>query len=109
MVWQSGLKGATMPAVPIEQVYEQIRAFAAARGVGRVVLFGSRARGDNLPKSDIDLAVYGGGDFDGFYDDVQERLWSLLCVDVVDMDRPHSPTLDAEIARDGKVLYEEVR
>ena len=31
-----------------------------------IVLFGSRAKGNNTERSDIDMAVYG-GDFDGFY------------------------------------------
>ena len=61
----------------IERTYEDIRAFARARGVGRVVLFGSRARGDNAPKSDLDIA-FSGGDAAGFEEDLQERLWSLL-------------------------------
>ena len=41
--------------VPIEHVYDQIRAFAADAGARKVVLFGSRAKGVNRPKSDIDL------------------------------------------------------
>lgn len=94
-----------MAAVPIEQVYEQIQTFARDRDVRRVVLFGSRARGTNLPKSDIDLA-FSGGDADGFTDDVQERLWSLLKVDVINLDEPVSTELRDEIDRDGKVLYE---
>ena len=49
--------------VPIENVYEQIRTFAADAGARKVVLFGSRAKGVNRPKSDIDLAVAGCPDF----------------------------------------------
>ena len=90
-----------------EQLTEQIRAYARARGVQRVVLFGSRARETNLEKSDIDLAVQG-GDFEGFDDDVQERLWSLLSVDTVNLDQQISNDLRREIERDGVVLYEAV-
>lgn len=96
-----------MGAVPIEQVYDQIRAFARERGVRRVVLFGSRARGTNFPKSDIDLAYSGGDGFD-FEDDLRERLWSLLQVDIICLDEPISSDLQREIERDGKVLYEAV-
>lgn len=95
--------------VPVEDVYAQIGDFARARGIGTVVLFGSRARGANDFKSDIDLAISGGGDKDGFRDDVQERLWSLLSVDVVDLDATGSAELLAEVARDGRVLYEKDR
>ena len=90
------------------QVLNQIVEFARARGIGRLTLFGSRARGDALPRSDIDLAVEGGGDIDGFVEDVQERLWSLLEVDVVNLDGYASPALRSDIARDGRVLYEKV-
>ena len=94
--------------VPIENVYQQIADIARREGARRVTLFGSRARGDNLPKSDIDLAVEGCRNFDRLYDALQNDLWSLLKVDVVDLDGTISEDLRKEIARDGKVLYEEV-
>lgn len=97
-----------MGAVPIERVYEQIVDFARAAGARRVVLFGSRARGTSLPKSDIDLAIEGCSDFPALENRLQEDLWSLLRVDVVNLDDPLSDELRKEINRDGKVLYEEV-
>lgn len=95
--------------VAIEQVYEQIRQFATEEGAERVILFGSRARGTNLPKSDIDLAVEGCPSFDHLKDRLDNELWSLLMVDVVNLDESTSSVLRQEIARDGKVLYEKVR
>lgn len=97
-----------MSEVPIEQVYEQIAEFAREAGARRVTLFGSRARGTNQPKSDIDLAVEGCPDFDALEDRLQNELWSLLELDVVNLDAPVSDALRADIARDGRVLYEEV-
>lgn len=94
--------------VPIESVYEQIRGFARERGARRVILFGSRARGDALPKSDIDLAVEGCADFAGLEEDLRERLWSLLQVDVVNLDAHVSQELLDDIHRDGVTLYEKV-
>ena len=38
----------------------------------KIILFGSRARGTNTERSDIDIAVYG-GDFEDFYWDVKEK------------------------------------
>lgn len=73
-----------------------------------MVLFGSRAKGKNRPKSDIDLAVSGGERFDAFYRRVQDDLWSLLKVDVVNLDEPMSEDLKREIAIYGMVLYEKV-
>ena len=97
-----------MGSVPIEKVYEQIAEFARDAGARRVVLFGSRARGTNLPKSDIDLAIEGCPDFDALEDRFQEELWSLLRLDIVNLDDTISEDLRQEIARDGKVLYEKV-
>ena len=97
-----------MAAVPIEQVYRQIAEFARDAGARRVVLFGTRARGTNQPGSDIDLAVEGCPDFPALEDRLQNGLWSLLGLDVVDLGASVSAELRAEIIRDGKVLYEEV-
>ena len=72
--------------VPIEHVYDQIRAFAADAGARKVVLFGSRAKGVNRPKSDIDLAVAGCPDFNRLEQNLQDNLWSLLKVDVINLD-----------------------
>ena len=47
-------------------VLKDIALFAENNSVDKVVLFGSRARGINTERSDVDLAVYG-GDFDSFY------------------------------------------
>ena len=97
-----------MGSVPIELVYEQIVSFAREAGARRVILFGSRARGTNLPKSDIDIAIEGCPDFAALEDRLQEELWSLLRIDVVNLDGPLSESLRHEIAKDGKVLYEEI-
>lgn len=97
-----------MGSVPIELVYEQIVSFAREAGARRVVLFGSRARGTNLPKSDIDIAIEGCRDFAALEERLQEELWSLLKIDVVNLDGPLSESLRQEIAGDGKVLYEEI-
>ena len=77
-------------------------------GVQKLVLFGSRARGTNAPRSDIDLAVYGCSRFDAFCDCLSEELWSLLKLDLIDMDQQVSETLAQEIRRDGVVLYEKI-
>ncbi len=90
------------------KVYKQIEAFARECDTEKVVLFGSRARGDNLPKSDIDIAVTGCRDFDRFSYLIEECLDTLLDVDVVNLDESLSQQLLDEIARDGVVLYEKI-
>ena len=93
----------------IEQVYSQIREIAKQHQVQKVVLFGSRARGDYLEKSDIDLAIYGCQDFLELSDQLEEELWSLLQLDLIDMNGMSvSKELIDEIERDGVILYEAV-
>ncbi len=87
------------------RVTGELTRFARDAGVRRVVLFGSRARGTNGPRSDVDLAV-SGGDFNAFYWAVTERIHSLLTFDLVDLDRGVTEALQKEIDRDGVVIYE---
>lgn len=86
----------------------ELRQMARRHGLDRLVLFGSRARGTNSERSDVDIAV-SGGDFDGFYWDVQDNAHTLLMFDIVDMDGTVSDDLRAEIARDGVIIYEKAR
>lgn len=73
--------------------------------VTKIILFGSRARGTNTERSDVDIAVYG-GDFNSFYWDVKENIHSLLMFDVVQAGTSISDELKKEIEKDGVVLYE---
>lgn len=50
--------------IPIDQVYEQIAQFASDAGAQKVILFGSRVKGTNRPKSGIDVAIAGCPDSD---------------------------------------------
>ena len=88
-----------------ERISSEISTFARKHSVQKVVLFGSRARGDNWERSDIDLAV-SGGDIPRFALDLDEEVWTLLLFDVVNLDEPVQPSLLEEIARDGVVIYE---
>lgn len=90
-----------------DRVLQDIRRIAARRGVDKVILFGSRARGDNGDRSDIDLAV-SGGDIGEFSLDVEEECWTLLEFDVINLDEPLQEKLLREIDRDGVALYERV-
>lgn len=90
-----------------ETVIEEIRALAEKHGVDKVLLSGSRARGDNWEKSDIDLAVLG-GDFTRFALDTDEETSTLRLFDFVDLSAKVSPALLEEIKKDGVVLYEKV-
>ena len=90
-----------------EQVLNEIIDFAKKYDVKKVILFGSRARGDFKRTSDIDLAV-SGGNFDRFALDVDEETSTLLMFDIVDIDRDMQPELKESIEREGLLLYEKV-
>ena len=87
------------------KVIEEIRTFARKYNIDKVILFGSRARGDYRRTSDIDLAVVG-GDFARFALDVSSS--TLLEYDIVDMSREMQDELRQSIMREGKILYEKV-
>lgn len=75
--------------------------------VDKVLLFGSRARGDFKRTSDIDLAVTG-GDFLRFALDVEEETSTLLEFDIVDLDRCMQQALRDSIEKEGRVIFEKV-
>lgn len=89
-----------------KKLERKIISLARRCGVKKLILFGSRARGDNRERSDIDLAI-SGGNVDDFTVAVEE-LETLLELDVVNLDEKLAADFQAEIDRDGIVLFEEV-
>lgn len=89
------------------KVIEEIQNIALKNHVKKVILFGSRARGDFYKKSDIDLAVEGGS-FAKFAMSVDEETSTLLEYDIVELDKGISTELQDSIKRDGVIIYEKV-
>ena len=85
----------------------EIQRLAERHDVGKVMLFGSRARGTHHEKSDIDLAVFG-GNVNRFRLDVEEETSTLLKYDVVDMNQQIKEELREAIEREGIIIYEKV-
>ena len=90
-----------------KEVIEEIRNLARKYQVKKVILFGSRARGDYKRTSDIDIAV-SGGDFAEFALDVEEETSTLLEFDIVNLNREMQDELRETIEREGKLLYEKI-
>ena len=90
-----------------EAVLDEIRELARRYSVRRVVLFGSRARGDYWRGSDIDLAAEG-GKIPEFALDVQDTTSTLLEFDIVDLSELPEGEFLHTIRREGIVIYEEV-
>lgn len=94
--------------VVLDALVEQLAAMPEAE---RVILFGSRARGDNQERSDIDLAVFAPDATVRAWDEVQvlaEEARTLLSIDVVRLDQA-SRTLRQVIDDEGVVLFERSR
>ncbi len=75
--------------------------------VRRLVLFGSRARGDARSDSDFDVAIEHDSDhatWSDFVCLVQEQAPTLLDIELVDSGRA-SESIRAAVDRDGRVLY----
>ena len=87
-----------------QPVFDCIAACAASNGLEKVALFGSRARGDNGPRSDIDLAC-SGGNFARFALETDEVAPTLLEFDFVDLDGSVDARLLDSIEREGAVLH----
>lgn len=90
----------------MEELYKQLAALARQHGARRLVLFGSRARGDNRYNSDVDLAVYGMPESNraNFWM-VCEDLPTLLKFDIVHITDGMNPAFIENIKKDGVDLY----
>lgn len=88
-------------------VMKEICELAKEYQLGKVILFGSRARGDYKRTSDIDLAV-SGGNIVMFTLDVEERTSTLLSFDVVNLDGAVQKELRQSIEKEGRTIYEKI-
>lgn len=86
---------------------DDLPALAQEYGLEKVILFGSRARGDHRARSDIDLAV-SGGDTVRFALRAEDELPTLLSFDIVNLDGPVQAELLESIRKEGVLLYEKV-
>lgn len=90
-----------------EELIKEISTIASKWGVQKVILFGSRSRGDYGRASDIDLAV-SGGDFTQFCLNIEENTWTLLKFDIINLDDPLKSEFRAMIQKEGVTLYEKI-
>ena len=89
-----------------QNVLQEIIRLAKENDVKKLILFGSRARGDYKERSDIDLAFYGGNSSQFIL--AVEETPTLLQFDVLDLDKPIQAELLDSIKREGMVIYEKV-
>ena len=90
---------------------QSIREIGQNYAIEQIVLFGSRARGDHRPTSDIDLAVFilpkfnSRGHMTSDFDDLN----TLLKIDIVFINEHIDLKLLENIEREGIILYERTK
>jgi uncharacterized protein len=93
----------------MDSVIEQIREIAIKYKINKLVLFGSRARGDHSPVSDYDIAIYAKNlsvlDRANFRADIDE-IETLKKIDIAFVYDSATDDLMKNIKRDGVILYE---
>ena len=87
----------------IQEILEEIRRISRQYGAREVILFGSRAKGTETERSDIDIAVSGAERFDELEEAIDE-IPTLLSFDVVNMDTCQNELLLKEIRENGRKI-----
>ncbi len=92
----------------MDEVLEKMKQLADKYKVEKLVLFGSRARGDHSPVSDYDIAVYSpslsSAEKARFWDEVEE-IETLKKIDLVFINENIDEELIKSIKRDGVIIY----
>lgn len=92
-------------SAPEQIVVDRLKTFPE---IERIILFGSRARGDASPRADIDLAIGCPGIDPRRRSDIveaAENAPTLVQIDLIRMETAPAALL-SEINREGQVLYE---
>ena len=96
--------------IDMQSIYNKIADIGQSLHADKIVLYGSRARGDSRERSDIDIAVYGmpASNQHQFWSELEE-LPTLLDFDVVFVDEATSPALLENINKDGIILMNKMQ
>ena len=87
--------------------YQFLNKIKACPVVDRIILFGSRARGDNVARADIDLAILCPGATPQEWQqllDIIDNADTLLKIDCLRLEQANQ-RLQESIAKEGVVLY----
>ncbi|MCI9380706.1 MAG: nucleotidyltransferase domain-containing protein [Dorea sp.] len=91
----------------VKEVIQEVTELCRKHFVKKMILFGSRAKGTERDRSDIDIAVSGAKNFDLLLDEI-DNLPTLYTIDVVNLDTCENPLLREDINLYGKKIYEEI-
>lgn len=87
----------------VEEVISRVEELCRRYDAKKVILYGSRAKGIALERSDIDVAVSGVKDFDALSDEVEE-LPTLYSVDLLNLDTCRNDLLLEDIRQYGRKI-----
>ncbi|WP_443596573.1 nucleotidyltransferase family protein [Agathobacter sp.] len=87
----------------VEEVISRVAELCRRYDAQKVILYGSRAKGTALERSDIDVAVSGVKDFDALSDEVEE-LPTLYSVDLLNLDTCRNDLLMEDIRQYGREI-----
>lgn len=93
----------------IEIINEIVEICKKYEYIDKVILFGSRARGENSLKSDIDLGVYSKKPIGEFIEDIEVNTKTLLEYDFAHMDIIKDKFFIEQVDKDGIIIYEKYR
>lgn len=91
----------------IEEILQEIIRICKNNSVTKVILFGSRAKGTALERSDIDIVVCGVEDIEKLREELED-ITTLYTIDVVDMDECGNELLLEDIKQYGRKIYEKI-
>ena len=91
----------------IENILKNIIDLCVQFSADRVILFGSRAKGTNTERSDIDIAVKGVKDIWELQEKLEE-IPTLYKIDLVDLDTCKNQLLMEDIEQYGREIYKKV-
>lgn len=93
----------------MEKILSNLKTLAEKHQAKKLILFGSRARGDFRERSDIDIAVWGmEKEKECLFSSDVDDLPTLLKFDIVFVSEHTTPALLKNIEKDGVILYEQI-
>lgn len=88
----------------VNEVIEKAAALCRKYSAKEIILFGSRAKGTETERSDIDIAVSGVQDFEQLEEEI-DALPTLYTVDLVNIDTCGNQLLKEDIEKYGRKIY----
>lgn len=91
----------------VDEVIHEIVNLCKKYRAEEAILFGSRAKGTETERSDIDIAVSGVRDIDGLQEELED-IPTLYTIDLVDLDTCRNDLLLEDIRQYGRKIYAKI-